>query len=78
MRGSAVNQDGRTLGITAPSKQSQEMVIKQAIQRAGKYERFFLSIHSRNMRKEIAADRSLVVSALRLYIRFVTKGYIVY
>lgn len=33
--GSAVNQDGRTNGLTAPNRQSQEDVLKEAYRRAG-------------------------------------------
>ncbi len=34
IRGSAVNQDGRTSGLTAPSRQAQEAVIRQALANA--------------------------------------------
>jgi amino acid adenylation domain-containing protein len=33
--GSAVNQDGRTNGLTAPSRQAQEAVVREACRRAG-------------------------------------------
>jgi acyl transferase domain-containing protein/NADPH:quinone reductase-like Zn-dependent oxidoreductase/NAD(P)-dependent dehydrogenase (short-subunit alcohol dehydrogenase family)/acyl carrier protein len=35
IRGSAVNQDGRSNGLTAPSRQAQENVLREAFQRAG-------------------------------------------
>nr|CBD77732.1 polyketide synthase [Chondromyces crocatus] len=35
IRGSAVNQDGRTNGLTAPSRQAQEAVLREAFGRAG-------------------------------------------
>ena len=35
IRGSAVNQDGRTNGLTAPSRQSQEAVLRAAYRQAG-------------------------------------------
>ncbi|MBD2257782.1 type I polyketide synthase [Pseudanabaena sp. FACHB-2040] len=35
IRGSAVNQDGRTNGLTAPNREAQEAVLRQAYQQAG-------------------------------------------
>ncbi|MBV9357075.1 MAG: type I polyketide synthase, partial [Chloroflexi bacterium] len=35
IRGSAVNQDGRSAGLTAPSRQAQEAVLRQALANAG-------------------------------------------
>jgi acyl transferase domain-containing protein/acyl carrier protein len=35
IRGSAVNQDGRSNGLTAPSRQAQEAVLREAYRRAG-------------------------------------------
>ncbi len=35
IRGGAVNQDGRTNGLTAPSRQAQEAVLREAYRRAG-------------------------------------------
>jgi|GEM_PF-2105919 len=35
IKGTAVNQDGRTVGLTAPSNEAQERVVRKAWQRAG-------------------------------------------
>jgi acyl transferase domain-containing protein/acyl carrier protein len=35
IRGTAVNQDGRTLGLTVPSEEAQEALLRQAYQNAG-------------------------------------------